>query len=414
MATSAAPSYFPPYIAPNYIAHLDGGIWANNPTGSAVAEAVGILRVNPAQIRVLSLGCTCTAQSFVLQNVGMLAWRKKALDAAFIGQSFGSMGIAASLVGHSNIQRVDPTVEDGRFSLDDNIVGESGTGKTSVLASFRDKHKPMRHSNGMEVPILYATVPSMPTVKSLATVMLEALGAPDSNQGTENERSRRLRVLMTETGTRMVMIDEFQHFIDRGRQKIIHDVADWLKVLIDETRSTLVVAGLPSCKVVIDANEQLARRFLAAIRLPRFSWNDLRQREEFIDILGAFHEEIAKEYAIPDLYSEAVAFRFFLATGGLIGYLSKLLRQALRNAAADGKKSIVLGDLHAAHMQSIWTNEVSELPKPFESDFVLVESNDLLDRANKIGRLIDLQPTATRRKLVKPVKESINSILVTR
>ena len=118
MATSAAPSYFPPYVAPNYIAHLDGGMWANNPTGNAVVEAIGILRVDPRDIRVLSLGCTCTAQSFVLRNAGLLAWRKKALDASFSGQSFGSMGIAALLVGHKNIQRVDPTVEEGRFSLD--------------------------------------------------------------------------------------------------------------------------------------------------------------------------------------------------------------------------------------------------------------------------------------------------------
>jgi hypothetical protein len=82
MATSAAPSYFPPYIARNYIAHLDGGMWANNPTGNAVVEAIGILGVNPTDIRVLSLGCTCTAQSFVLRNAGLLAWRKKALDAS--------------------------------------------------------------------------------------------------------------------------------------------------------------------------------------------------------------------------------------------------------------------------------------------------------------------------------------------
>jgi hypothetical protein len=46
----------------------------------------------------------------------------------------------------------------------------------------------------------------------------------------------------------MVMIDEFQHLYDRddrGKRQIMLHVADWLKVLIDETRSTLVVAGLP-------------------------------------------------------------------------------------------------------------------------------------------------------------------------
>jgi patatin-like phospholipase/acyl hydrolase len=142
MATSAAPSYFPPYIGPSYIAHLDGGMWANNPTGNAVVEAIGILGVRPQDIRVLSLGCTCTAQSFTLKNAGMWGWRKKALDASFSGQSFGSMGIASLLVGHQSIQRVDPTVEDGRFSLDDNryvseLVGLARECAREELPKFR-------------------------------------------------------------------------------------------------------------------------------------------------------------------------------------------------------------------------------------------------------------------------------------
>ena len=119
MATTAALSYFPPYISPSYIGHLDGGMWANNPTGNAVVEAVGILGIPRSKIRVLSLGCTCTPQSFVMKNAGLIGWMKKALDASFSGQSFGSMGTAYVLLGHENVRRVDPTVEQGRFSLDD-------------------------------------------------------------------------------------------------------------------------------------------------------------------------------------------------------------------------------------------------------------------------------------------------------
>ena len=48
------------------------------------------------------------------------------------------------------------------------IVGESGTGKANVLRSFQPKHMPARSHDGMEIPTLYASVPSMPTVKSLA------------------------------------------------------------------------------------------------------------------------------------------------------------------------------------------------------------------------------------------------------
>ena len=54
----------------------------------------------------------------------------------------------------------------------------------------------------------------------------------------------------------------------------MHHVADWLKILVDETRCALVVAGLPSCQTVIDSNEQLAGRFHAPILMPRFSWQD--------------------------------------------------------------------------------------------------------------------------------------------
>jgi hypothetical protein len=119
MATAAAPSYFPPYIGSTYIAHLDGGMWANNPTGNAVVEAIGVLKIDPEEINVLSIGCTSVPQTFTLKNAGLWGWRKKALDAAFSGQAFGSMGIAALLIGHSKIRRIDPVVAEGRFSLDD-------------------------------------------------------------------------------------------------------------------------------------------------------------------------------------------------------------------------------------------------------------------------------------------------------
>jgi hypothetical protein len=94
-------------------------MWANNPIGNGVVEAVGTLGIDRKNIRVLSVGCTCIAQSFVLKNAGLIAWRRKALEASFSGQSFGSMGIAALLVGHDNIQRIDPTVEPNHFALDD-------------------------------------------------------------------------------------------------------------------------------------------------------------------------------------------------------------------------------------------------------------------------------------------------------
>lgn len=293
------------------------------------------------------------------------------------------------------------------------IVGESGTGKTSVLKSFLSHHMPTRGQDGMQIPILYASVPPMPTVKSLAGVMLAALNVPDCEQGTENEKSRRLRILMRETETRMVMIDEFQHFYDRGKRQIMLHVADWLKVLIDETRSTLVVAGLPSCRVVINENEQLARRFMASIQLPRFSWTDPDQRGEFISILEEYHAQIARNFNLPVLHSDEMAFRFYLATGGLIGYLSKLLRTTLRNAADCPKPTITLEDLNTAHSQAMWFDATAkEQLRPFAHGFRPAETVEALNCAGQIGTVADPPPSPRRRPVGRRKEESINAALV--
>jgi len=294
------------------------------------------------------------------------------------------------------------------------IVGESGTGKTSVLKAFRSDHLPTRGQDGMMVPVLSATVPSGPTVKSLAGVMLAALSDPDPEKGTENEKTRRLRALIKNTETRLVMIDEFQHFFDRGKHTVMHHVADWLKVLIDDTRTTLVVAGLPSCTCVIDQNEQLARRFLAPIRLPRFIWRDSTHRKQFKSVLGSFGEEIGKCYDTPDLDTDDMAFRFYCATGGLIGYLAKLLRQTLRNADVSKGRTIHLEDFALAHEQSIWCKQfVPGLPRPFERGFDLTQTEDVLNLVLQIGTVPEGLPVNSAPSRAKAHLTSINSRLVT-
>lgn len=293
------------------------------------------------------------------------------------------------------------------------LLGESGTGKTTLLENFMGRHKPHRNDDGMEVPVLFASVPSSPTVRSLAGEMLRAFGAPDWDRGTELQMTKRLQVLMKGAKTHMVIIDEFNHFYDRGKNKIMYNVADWLKKFIDDTRKTLVVAGLPACKIVVNQNEQLARRFLAPIELPRFAWRNIDQREQFIGILGAFHKELSKKYRTPDFQSEQMAFRFYCATGGLIGYLSKVLRVAERNAIFANKHTILLKDLSAAHLQAIWSREsVTGLPKPFEASFKPIENTEMMECVGQIGKPAEPLQKSSRSITLKRETHSINSKLV--
>jgi uncharacterized protein len=121
LATSAAPTFFPSHVAKDGTPMLDGGVWANNPTGLAVVEAIGVLKWKPDEINVLSLGCTSEPMAQIWGkrgNHGLLYWAGKMTQTFMLPQSTSSMGTAHTLVGHDNVYRVSPVVALGQFALD--------------------------------------------------------------------------------------------------------------------------------------------------------------------------------------------------------------------------------------------------------------------------------------------------------
>ncbi len=119
LSTTAAPTYFPVHNSSFGVPFVDGGLWANNPTGLAVVEAITMLSIRPEDICVLSLGCTEEAIECGRSRRGELAWARAALGVAFRGQLFTSMGTSALLLGgHDRIFRCSPIVAANRFELD--------------------------------------------------------------------------------------------------------------------------------------------------------------------------------------------------------------------------------------------------------------------------------------------------------
>lgn len=115
LATTAAPTYFPAASIDPGTKYVDGGVWANNPTMVAVAEAAKLIRSSnesvstcasnvPSTMRVLSVG-TGNPQSYLQPpegSDGILWWLAgRLVDVMMLSQSQGIHYQAQYLLGES-------------------------------------------------------------------------------------------------------------------------------------------------------------------------------------------------------------------------------------------------------------------------------------------------------------------------
>jgi len=139
LATAAAPTYFPIHVSPDGIPLIDGGVFANNPVGLAVVEAIGVLGWSKDDLVALSLGCTtppfdprARIRWLKVRGDGFAYWGAKGLDVFMAAQSSASIGTAQVLI--DQVLRISPTVPSGRFSLASTKDTPALKGLGSVLA----------------------------------------------------------------------------------------------------------------------------------------------------------------------------------------------------------------------------------------------------------------------------------------
>jgi hypothetical protein len=265
------------------------------------------------------------------------------------------------------------------------VVGESRSGKSRVIDNLMLNHSQERTEQGLRVPILKVTTPAKPTVKGFVDEMLYAIGdRVKTGRETEITKTERLKLLLKQAGTTLLVIEEFQHFYDRGSHKVQHHLSDFLKNLLEETKIFLVVVGLPTSINVINQNEQLSGRMLGPIKMQRYNWSNKDSQHEFVRILKGFESGLV-DFKLPAIGNENIAFRFFCASGGLIGYVVKILKQAVWDAIEGDRTEITMRHLEEAFSKAIWLENVSVAYNPFASSFDPTPTKALMDQVARVG-----------------------------
>lgn len=158
LATSAAPAYFPSARV-DHQRFIDGGVWANNPSLVAIAEAVKTLEVPLPAIKLLNVGTTesSLASPTRLDSAGLAGWAPHAVELILGAGSRGGQAIAQNILGKGNYRRFDAEVPGGTFALDrvdrSLLAGVAATESRELAPLFTRHFAPHLAPTFVPVPI---------------------------------------------------------------------------------------------------------------------------------------------------------------------------------------------------------------------------------------------------------------------
>lgn len=282
---------------------------------------------------------------------------------------------------------LDEVYEESEHYADKSIlplIGPSRSGKTRLLEDFANQH----YGSTGKRAILRTALPASKRKSAVLMQLLAALGDPLWECGSEDKMLIRLVKFLLELEIKFILADEFQHCVS-PRGDINYEVADVFKVLLDDARVTIVASGLERTADVLSANEQLEGRCLQAVRLPRFDWNDPDSRADFMGVIDAFSTSIPG-LQMPNVDDESWYFRWFVATGGLVGYVHKIFRKLLTHLKHANRMTVSSENLHRAHMAAIYYRQGKLYP--FDPSFDILDKVTGLTFASRIGERRDVDP----------------------
>jgi hypothetical protein len=236
------------------------------------------------------------------------------------------------------------------------ITGPTNSGKSTVCVKYTDKYPRQKCERNDVVPIVYVKTPGVATAKQLAQKILASIGDPASQKGSLGELNIRILELLKKCLTHLLILDEFQHFNpvmgNKTKEFRYKEVLDWLKVLLEDAQLPVILVGLPSSEDALSQNEQLDRRFGRRFRLSPYSWDNENDRKSFCSILTKLDHLLPFE-KLSNLSVGDMPDRFYLATGGVIGYLFDTIRPAAEAAIKDGLENISKNHLQYAYNEYI-------------------------------------------------------------
>ncbi len=293
------------------------------------------------------------------------------------------------------MMKIDDCIDASQVSADPSsclITGMAGTGKSTVCKDIVKKIEKMFPSSTeigddsvkKKISIFNSSLESGVGIKGVAKEMLINLGSSDTT-GDQTDLTLRLYVLLKTSETKLIVLDEFHHLLQRGAEKSKEQVCDWVKNLMNKTKIPVVIVGTPECEAIIDAHPQLSRRYCFRTELRPFAY-EFDSKSDYIRVLKSLNKAFAEfgEVSIsPMLSDEEMALAMYLATGGLMDSIRKLLAYALKEALNKDQQTVDKSNLSKAYEALTLEGRIVRLTNVNPFELTMDESYGVLSKVTE-------------------------------
>lgn len=270
--------------------------------------------------------------------------RRQVANAIFVPRGFTDEFLA-------DMQELRDGSKEGAEAMCQVVVGEKGVGKSAFLKRYAEENPPQRlvDRNVITIsrPVVYVPFPPSPSLKGAAEVFLTALAGPGSLRGTRTTLTQRIKEMLVDLQTELVIADEFQHVRQEG-DKGKSDVANWLKDILKSTNVPFVLSGMPETVDIIQADEQLHSLTYEPTIITTYDWADKASRLAWRALLAKI--DLALPFNdVSNLSEEETARHLFACTDGNLRRLRAMLRVAVSRALANRGKLLTWDDFAAGY-----------------------------------------------------------------
>jgi len=228
------------------------------------------------------------------------------------------------------------------------VSGLAGTGKTTAITQLGKNYEQLTRRRGQHapgsLPVVYITVPPAATPKMLAVEFARFIGLPLPSRFSQVEVTSKVCDLLCTLGTALVLIDELHNLDPSTRPGA--EASDQIKYLSERIPATFVLAGVDIEGTGLFAGRrggQIAGRYTLITTSP-FRYRTTQDQQAWHALAATLEDSLRLHAHQPGTLVKLGPY-LHQRTGGMIGSLSHLIREAALDALLDGTEKITRAGL---------------------------------------------------------------------